>query len=233
MIALDRQPDILHRLQEVHRLCPDMRLGRLWQRLECWARIPAGVGSGISTTRSSPRLSSGSPETSDDAPTPLMLPPKASHIPDRSRGGQARQGCGYGTVQESGTQNSHEHGNDSRAFTGEPASARHNPPDDVVPAAGGDRGSFASNPIQRMTLRLELTHLTWDPNGRRRGKRGRNGFACIRHDPPRTPCGASHWVWDAHARGLGRRRVPTRRGSACALVGDCYRGRGGYRSASR
>jgi len=29
MIALDRQSDMLHRLQEVHRLCPDMRLGQL------------------------------------------------------------------------------------------------------------------------------------------------------------------------------------------------------------
>lgn len=29
MIALDRQSDVLHRLQEVHRLCPEMRLGQL------------------------------------------------------------------------------------------------------------------------------------------------------------------------------------------------------------
>lgn len=29
MIALDHQSDILHRLQEVHRLCPEMRLGQL------------------------------------------------------------------------------------------------------------------------------------------------------------------------------------------------------------
>jgi hypothetical protein len=29
MIVLDHQSDMLHRLQEVHRLCPDMRLGQL------------------------------------------------------------------------------------------------------------------------------------------------------------------------------------------------------------
>ena len=29
MIALDRQPDVLLRLQEIHRLCPEMRLGQL------------------------------------------------------------------------------------------------------------------------------------------------------------------------------------------------------------
>ncbi|HWE35480.1 MAG TPA: hypothetical protein VG406_02830 [Isosphaeraceae bacterium] len=29
MIALDQQSDALHRLREVHRLCPDMRLGQL------------------------------------------------------------------------------------------------------------------------------------------------------------------------------------------------------------
>lgn len=29
MIALDQQSDVLHRLQEVHRLCPEMRLGQL------------------------------------------------------------------------------------------------------------------------------------------------------------------------------------------------------------
>ena len=29
MIALDRQSDVLHRLQEVHRSCPEMRLGQL------------------------------------------------------------------------------------------------------------------------------------------------------------------------------------------------------------
>jgi hypothetical protein len=29
MIVLDRQSDILHRLEEVHRLCPEMRLGQL------------------------------------------------------------------------------------------------------------------------------------------------------------------------------------------------------------
>jgi hypothetical protein len=29
MIALDRQSEVLHRLQEVHRSCPEMRLGHL------------------------------------------------------------------------------------------------------------------------------------------------------------------------------------------------------------
>jgi hypothetical protein len=29
MIAIDRQSDVLHRLQEVHRSCPEMRLGQL------------------------------------------------------------------------------------------------------------------------------------------------------------------------------------------------------------
>ena len=29
MIALDRQSDVLQRLREVHRLCPEMRLGQL------------------------------------------------------------------------------------------------------------------------------------------------------------------------------------------------------------
>ena len=29
MIALDRQSDVLQRLKEVHRLCPEMRLGQL------------------------------------------------------------------------------------------------------------------------------------------------------------------------------------------------------------
>ena len=29
MVALDRQPDVLRRLQEVHRSCPEMRLGQL------------------------------------------------------------------------------------------------------------------------------------------------------------------------------------------------------------
>jgi hypothetical protein len=29
MIALDQQSDVLRRLQEVHRLCPEMRLGQL------------------------------------------------------------------------------------------------------------------------------------------------------------------------------------------------------------
>ncbi len=29
MITLDHQSDLLHRLQEVHRLCPEMRLGQL------------------------------------------------------------------------------------------------------------------------------------------------------------------------------------------------------------
>ena len=29
MIALDRQSEVLHRLREVHRSCPEMRLGQL------------------------------------------------------------------------------------------------------------------------------------------------------------------------------------------------------------
>ncbi len=44
MIAFDRQSDILHRLQEVHRLCPEMRLGELLATIGMLGEDASGRG---------------------------------------------------------------------------------------------------------------------------------------------------------------------------------------------
>jgi hypothetical protein len=44
MIALDRRSDILHRLQEVHRLCPEMRLGQLLATIGMLGEDSSGRG---------------------------------------------------------------------------------------------------------------------------------------------------------------------------------------------
>ena len=75
-------------------------------------------------------------------------PSSADAAPRGKSGDHARpEPPGHGLGPYRAVWGSHEHGHDSRAFTGEPAGARHDPPDHALPAAGGNRGSLASNPI--------------------------------------------------------------------------------------
>ena len=44
MIALDHQSDVLHRLQEIHRHCPEMRLGQLFATIGMLGEDSTGQG---------------------------------------------------------------------------------------------------------------------------------------------------------------------------------------------
>ncbi len=46
MIALDRRSEVLHRLLEVHRLCPEMRLGQLLATVGMLGEDSTGRGLG-------------------------------------------------------------------------------------------------------------------------------------------------------------------------------------------
>ncbi len=67
MIALDHQSELLQRLQEVHRSCPEMRLGQLLATVGMLGEDSTDDPSGRSRMTSWQRPSSDSPPTLPDA----------------------------------------------------------------------------------------------------------------------------------------------------------------------